>query len=38
MKRFFDVLQTRTDGLQRFPCRQKVGVVLAQTSLKARPR
>jgi hypothetical protein len=29
MKRFFDALQTRIDGLQRFPCRQKVGVVLA---------
>jgi hypothetical protein len=38
MKRFFGMLRMHVDGLQRFPCLQKVGVALAQTSLKASPR
>jgi hypothetical protein len=38
MKRFFGMLRMHADGLQRFPCRQKLGIALAQTSLKAWPR
>jgi hypothetical protein len=38
MKRFFGMLTKHVDGLQCFPCRQKGGIALAQTSLMGCPR